>query len=220
LTSTVVGALVLAVVESTSDRNIKSINDNSNSFRFGGNVISDYATGVNLTDCMATNICNNISVTEYPNYAIIKALARMNKDMKSIVKSLAKTSHDAGRSDMDISNRIGGNDYQSFKGTNVCATKKEKSSPRGALNTNGEFRWILNSPAGKEEYVQSVESTLCLGAEQECFSGQFSGYSTRCKQEYSEYKLLALDKNGKEITIDNFRIPSCCTCQVNNAVQF
>merc|ERR1711973_378285 len=88
--------------ESTSDRNIKSIDDNSNSFGFGGNVISDYATGINLTDCTATNICNNISVTDYPNYAIIKALARMNKYTKSIVKSLAKTSHNSGRSDMDI----------------------------------------------------------------------------------------------------------------------
>jgi len=204
--------------ESTSDRNIKSIDDNSNSFGFGGNVISDYATGVNLTDCTATNICNNISVTDYPNYAIIKALARMNKYTKSIVKSLAKTSHNSGRSDMDISIRIGGNDDKSFE-TNVCATKKERSLPRGALNTNGEFMWILNSPAGREEYVQSVDTTLCLGAEQECLSGQFSGHSTRCKQEYSEHKLLALDKNAEEIIIDNFRFPSCCTCQVSSSLE-
>jgi len=179
---------------------------------FGDNTVADYS--VNVTDCNpVTHLCNNI--TYYPSYAINKALSRMNKYTRSIVKSLAKPN--LARNDITI--RFGGGDDRGLD-TNVCATKKERITPRGALNTDGEFKWILNSPDGKEEYVQSVDTTLCLNANNPCMSGQFSSYETYCKQEYSEHKLLALDKDAAEIIIDNFRFPSCCTCQVSKTLEF
>jgi len=165
-----------------------------------------------LTECSANNICNNITDSEYPSNAIIKALSKMNKYTKSIVKSLAKNPLGRNMPENEIGLRMSGDDDDIE--VNVCATKKTRINPKGALNINGEFMWILNSPAGKEEYIQSVDTTVCLGIDKECLSGQFTGHVTRCKQEYSEHKLLALDKNAEEIIIDNFRFPSCCTCNV------
>jgi hypothetical protein len=33
-------------------------------------------------------------------------------------------------------------------------------------------------------------------------------------QEYTERKLLAMDKAGNELVMDVFRFPSCCVCSI------
>jgi hypothetical protein len=38
-------------------------------------------------------------------------------------------------------------------------------------------------------------------------------------QEYTEHKLLALDKAGNELVIDTFSFPSSCICSVTRRFQ-
>jgi hypothetical protein len=39
-------------------------------------------------------------------------------------------------------------------------------------------------------------------------------YILNSVQEYSEQRLLALKKTGKELVMDTFRFPSCCSCTI------
>jgi hypothetical protein len=54
-----------------------------------------------------------------------------------------------------------------------------------------------------------------LGTRSAMWRGElFPHHSTLCKQEYAEHKLLVLSSDGKQLVMDTFRFPSCCTCQL------
>jgi len=172
-------------------------------------------------DCKKYNKCD-FNSNEYPSTKIMKALRRGSPTTRQLIKSLtnaeptyyARNAEITTEQKLEISLRIGGfesNDVVTEE--NVCRTEKRRIEPRGALNTKGEFKWILNLPAGNEEYVQVVDTTVCRDAGSECLGGQIFGHQTECKQEYTEHKLLVLDNDGEEVVIDTFRFPSCCTCQ-------
>jgi len=97
---------------------------------------------------------------------------------------------------------------------NMCDHTEEYIRPRAAKNKAGHFRFIVNSPeGGGEQYVQLVKVTKCLGAGEECGWGQLE-VTSKCHQEYTDHKLVALSENGDELVIDTFKFPSCCTCQM------
>jgi len=172
-------------------------------------------------DCVNNNICDPTS--EYPTNKIFKALKVTSKTTAKLIKSLTKPSPGPSvDEDTQISLRFGGHgrDNDITMEDNVCQTEKRRITPRGALNTEGEFMWILNEQKGEHQnYVQVVETTLCRESGSECLSGQIYGHRTRCKQEYTEHKLLALDRAGEELIIDTFRFPSCCTCHVEKTFE-
>merc|ERR1711872_85411 len=96
---------------------------------------------------------------------------------------------------------------------NICNTKSRYITPRGAKNKEGKFMFIVNHPEGSLDYVQLVRVTTCTTPDEECAQGQLSGsISTRCQQEYSDHKLVALSESGEELVVDTFSFPSCCIC--------
>merc|ERR1711872_246465 len=96
---------------------------------------------------------------------------------------------------------------------NICETKTNYITPRGAKNKEGKFMFIVNHPEGSLDYVQLVRVTTCTTPDEECAQGQLSGsISTRCHQEYSDHKLVALSESGEELVVDTFSFPSCCSC--------
>jgi hypothetical protein len=91
---------------------------------------------------------------------------------------------------------------------------------RQPKNKKGKFVFIVNSPAGSEEYLQLVKVTTCVADGEECAQGRLlSSISTMCKQEYSDHKLVALSETGEELVVDTFSFPSCCTCVFNNPLE-
>eukprot|EP00092_Neocalanus_flemingeri_P083749 GFUD01105128.1.p1 GENE.GFUD01105128.1~~GFUD01105128.1.p1 ORF type:complete len:219 (-),score=53.49 GFUD01105128.1:74-730(-) len=100
---------------------------------------------------------------------------------------------------------------------NICHTESEYILPKAAKNKKGKFMFIVNSPAGSEEYIQLVKVTTCKAARQECAQGQLlNSISTMCHQEYSDHKLVVLSETGEELVVDTFSFPSCCSCVFSN----
>merc|ERR1719244_1393361 len=103
---------------------------------------------------------------------------------------------------------------------NICDTNTKYVTPRAAKNKAGQFVFIVNSPEGSEEYIQLVKVTTCTNAGEQCAQGQLSGVmTTMCRQEYSDHKLVALSETGKELVVDTFSLPSCCSCVIDSSLQ-
>eukprot|EP00092_Neocalanus_flemingeri_P010559 GFUD01011375.1.p1 GENE.GFUD01011375.1~~GFUD01011375.1.p1 ORF type:complete len:234 (-),score=46.06 GFUD01011375.1:310-1011(-) len=100
---------------------------------------------------------------------------------------------------------------------NICQTESEYIHPKAAKNKKGKFMFIVNRPAGFEEYIQLVKVTTCKAAGQECAQGQLlNSISTMCHQEYSDHKLVVLSETGDELVVDTFSFPSCCSCVIDS----
>ena len=117
-------------------------------------------------------------------------------------------------------NKVGFNDEDEYRyedAENICKVSTDYIFPKAAKNKKGKFMFIVNRPAGSVEYLQKVKITTCEDAGEECVQGKLSGgsISTMCKQEYSDYKLVALSETGEELVIDDFTFPSCCSCVFN-----
>ena len=98
---------------------------------------------------------------------------------------------------------------------NVCPINTDYVFPKAAMNKAGTFMFIVNQPVGAEEYFQVVKVSLCSNPDQECGEGElFSSVPTKCMQEYSDRKLVALSETGQELVVDTFSFPSCCTCSI------
>merc|ERR1712236_29459 len=104
---------------------------------------------------------------------------------------------------------------------NVCPVTTNYIKPRAAMNMDGQFMFIVNEPSGSQEYFQVVRVSICANDGQECGEGKIGiTGATKCSQQFSEKKLLALSASGQELVIDTFSFPSCCTCMVQTGLEF
>ena len=104
---------------------------------------------------------------------------------------------------------------------NICDTRTRHIKPRRMRNKNGRFMFIVNEPEGSHEYIQLVRVTTCTAVDEECAQGQLiSSISTRCQQEYSDHKLVALSESGEELVVDTFSFPSCCSCVKSRHLEY
>jgi len=114
---------------------------------------------------------------------------------------------------------------------NLCHETTTYQYPRLAKNKAGVSRFVVNSDGDDElsQYRQKVKMTRCDGSngdnidDDEYVLGNggvcetFDNLVTRCKQEYSDHKLVAVDDEGRELIVDIFRFPSGCTCVHNQS---
>ena len=83
---------------------------------------------------------------------------------------------------------------------------------------------VTSHRANKAEYsytelTQVVKVTTFRQDGQESYKGDLTHrHVTRCKQEYMDHKLVALNMEAKEMVIDTFRFPSCCSCYVDRSI--
>jgi len=99
---------------------------------------------------------------------------------------------------------------------NICSMTTKHIMPKAAKNKKGEFKFLVNGGAGTEEYIQLVQISQCNRAGEVCGNGNvFPREVTECRQEFSDHKLVALDEAGKELVIDTFSFPSCCSCYMH-----
>ena len=107
-----------------------------------------------------------------------------------------------------------------FSYEHICPMTIDYIYPKAAMNKAGKFMFIVNRPAGSEEYFQLVKVSLCYNPGGECGSGRlFSSVSTICMQEYTDHKLVALSETGQELVVDTFSFPSCCTCRFKEVIE-
>jgi hypothetical protein len=105
-------------------------------------------------------------------------------------------------------------------GENVCDMSTTHIKPKAARNKKGEFKFLVNGGEGGEDYIQLVKISQCLGVGESCGKGKvFTREVTECRQEYADHKLVALDEKGKELIVDTFSFPSCCSCFMQTGLE-
>lgn len=165
------------------------------------NFIEDQPVCGNGTDFCANPIA-------YPSKAIRKALRKQ----KRVIKSMFDTDlfRLRFRSGIDL--------YHG--GENVCSMSTTHIMPKAARNKKGQFKFLVNGGEGSEDYIQLVKISQCLGAGEACGKGKiFTREVTECRQEYADHKLVALDEEGKELIVDTFSFPSCCSCIMQTGLE-
>jgi len=153
-----------------------------------------------------TDFCSDPIV--YPSKAIRKALRKQ----KRVIKSMFDTDlfRLRFRSGIDL--------YHG--GENVCSMSTTHIMPKAARNKKGQFKFLVNGGEGSEDYIQLVKISQCLGAGEACGKGKiFTREVTECRQEYTDHKLVALDEEGKELIVDTFSFPSCCSCIMQTGLE-
>ena len=148
----------------------------------------------------------------YPDTAILAAVTRQKQTFGQMFDSPNNTAaaRTEAAANATIGTRSGNFEMLAAEAefTNICAVRTSYITPRAAKNKEGQFRFIVNSPDGAAEYSQLVRVAVCGAAGAEC-----SGVAgTRCRQEYSDHKLVSLSSGGEELVVDTFSFPSCCTC--------
>jgi len=161
---------------------------------------------------------------EYPEEQIMKAVIKQKQTFKDIFDtkdksqdfiSISQPSTNRNESFIGLETRIGPLDDQ-FK--NICGLTTSYIKPRAAKNKDGEYRFIVNHPDGADEYLQVVRVSTCNSNDEQCGGGIIEsaglGLETKCQQEFSDHKLVALSATGEELVVEEFRFPSCCTCLI------
>jgi len=165
------------------------------------NLIEDQPVCGNGTDFCSDPVA-------YPSKAIRKALRKQ----KRVIKSMFDTDlfRLRFRSGIDL--------YHG--GENVCSMSTTHIMPKAARNKKGQFKFLVNGGEGSEDYIQLVKISQCLGAGEACGKGKiFTREVTECRQEYTDHKLVALDEEGKELIVDTFSFPSCCSCIMQTGLE-
>jgi len=161
---------------------------------------------------------------EYPEEQIMKAVIKQKQTFKDIFDtkdksqdfiSISQPSTNITESSIGIATRISPLDDH-FK--NICGLTTSYIKPRAAKNKDGEYRFIVNHPDGADEYLQVVRVSTCNSNDEQCGGGIIEsaglGLETKCQQEFSDHKLVALSSSGEELVVEEFRFPSCCTCLI------
>jgi len=161
---------------------------------------------------------------EYPEEQIMKAVIKQKQTFKDIFDtkdksqdfiSISQPPTNRNESFIGIATRISPLDDQ-FK--NICGLTTSYIKPRAAKNKDGEYRFIVNHPDGADEYLQVVRVSTCNSDNEQCGGGIIEsaglGLESKCQQEFSDHKLVALSATGEELVVEEFRFPSCCTCLI------
>lgn len=152
----------------------------------------------------------------YPGRKIISVAARQANNMNILFPEKGKLAFRGDFVEVDNKTELETDSYE-----NICGMETDYIMPRAAKNKEGQFRFIVNSPEGADEYIQLVRVVRCLHAGHQCGGGRlFSSQTTMCKQEFLDHKLVALSASGEELVIDTFLFPSCCTCNFHAGLEF
>ena len=135
--------------------------------------------------------------------------------MKSILSSDLKVTQFLDKNKPILEPRISNFDFD-FE--NVCNEHTEYIFPRAAKNKDHKWMFIVNRLEGDTEahYRQMVKLTKCASPGFECGEGEVFAAETKCVQEYSDHKLVALNETENDLIVDTFSFPSCCLCKINN----
>ena len=96
----------------------------------------------------------------------------------------------------------------------LCLTFSYNFYPRAARNKDGRFVFLVNGIEKVGDFVQKVKVVMCKESMMECGMGEMmSSQRTRCRQSYSQHRLMAVGGGGRLVR-DTFTFPSGCYCEL------
>uniref|UniRef100_A0A8D8ZML9 Protein spaetzle n=1 Tax=Cacopsylla melanoneura TaxID=428564 RepID=A0A8D8ZML9_9HEMI len=110
--------------------------------------------------------------------------------------------------DTSIKNRIGSTEEY------LCHSTPQVKFLHGAESKDGNWKLIVNDD---DKFVQGVRVEQCSRDNAPCkYADHFPpNLSAKCAQKYIYRRLVAFNKETKELFNDEFKIPSCCVCVVS-----
>ncbi|XP_050307073.1 protein spaetzle 5-like [Anthonomus grandis grandis] len=103
-----------------------------------------------------------------------------------------------------------------IRGRPLCRSRSNFIMPKAALNSKGNWVYIVNTPETNQKYTQLVKSEMCIDSNCGGLCQLPQGYTSTCEQKYVQKRLIALDASGSDLYSDTFWFPSCCVCTVSN----
>ncbi|CAB0020783.1 unnamed protein product [Nesidiocoris tenuis] len=97
--------------------------------------------------------------------------------------------------------------------TTLCPTTPRFIMPRAALNSKGNWMYVVNLDTD-QRYTQLVRSETCISSQCNGICSLPNGYTSRCEQQFVQKRLVALDGSGDNLYTDIFWLPHCCICQI------
>ncbi|CAM1311398.1 Uncharacterised protein g5671 [Pycnogonum litorale] len=185
--------------------------DNIASFTPGGRRPPECASRQNST------YCNYID--SYPSDKIKSLLTNYVRSSKYFDLSAAFTSGADRIRVWDTPWRQVG----TYRGVPVCEAVDEMACPQVAINTNGQWKYVVNindeqlSPinqVGGVKPVQCYRIQKCRTNDGRC-NNKLSipqGYLTRCEQRYVVKQVITLGIGGERLVFDKIWFPSSCSC--------
>ncbi|XP_073844059.1 neurotrophin 1 [Musca autumnalis] len=95
----------------------------------------------------------------------------------------------------------------------LCQSIVRYARPQKARSASGEWKFIVNT--GK--HTQTLRLEKCTNPQETC-SYLSSNYKSYCSQVYNYHRLLSWDKM-RGLHVDIFKVPTCCSCQINGIRQ-
>uniref|UniRef100_A0A8D8VUB8 Protein spaetzle n=1 Tax=Cacopsylla melanoneura TaxID=428564 RepID=A0A8D8VUB8_9HEMI len=145
-----------------------------------------------------STICERFD--DYPKDILKDILAKkIGKNYQATIDVLDDTS---------IKNRIGSTEEY------LCHSTPQVKFLHGAESKDGNWKLIVNDD---DKFVQGVRVEQCSRDNAPCkYADHFPpNLSAKCAQKYIYRRLVAFNKETKELFNDEFKIPSCCVCVVS-----
>ncbi|XP_052844606.1 neurotrophin 1-like isoform X2 [Drosophila gunungcola] len=91
----------------------------------------------------------------------------------------------------------------------MCQSVVRYARPQKAKSASGEWKYIVNTG----QHTQTLRLEKCSNPGESC-SYLAQTYRSHCSQVYNYHRLLSWDK-VRGLHVDIFKVPTCCSCQVD-----
>ncbi|XP_026847406.1 neurotrophin 1 [Drosophila persimilis] len=91
----------------------------------------------------------------------------------------------------------------------MCLSVVRYARPQKAKSASGEWKYIVNTG----QHTQTLRLEKCSNPGESC-SYLAQTYRSHCSQVYNYHRLLSWDK-VRGLHVDIFKVPTCCSCQVD-----
>nr|NP_001261417.1 neurotrophin 1, isoform G [Drosophila melanogaster]NP_001261418.1 neurotrophin 1, isoform H [Drosophila melanogaster]NP_729009.2 neurotrophin 1, isoform F [Drosophila melanogaster]AAF47915.3 neurotrophin 1, isoform F [Drosophila melanogaster]AGB94112.1 neurotrophin 1, isoform G [Drosophila melanogaster]AGB94113.1 neurotrophin 1, isoform H [Drosophila melanogaster] len=91
----------------------------------------------------------------------------------------------------------------------MCQSVVRYARPQKAKSASGEWKYIVNTG----QHTQTLRLEKCSNPVESC-SYLAQTYRSHCSQVYNYHRLLSWDK-VRGLHVDIFKVPTCCSCQVD-----
>nr|XP_033335460.1 protein spaetzle 5 [Megalopta genalis]XP_033335461.1 protein spaetzle 5 [Megalopta genalis] len=96
----------------------------------------------------------------------------------------------------------------------LCPTETQYRVPKAALNDQGNWMYIVNHEEQSKKYTQLVKMEICTQTMCNGICSLPLGYTSQCKQQFVQKRLVALKGSGDQLYTDVFWFPHGCTCEI------